>query len=476
VTTRLASTIALALVTLTALGAASAGAAGEPCPAANAPNTLVLVGGSGQTAQLGRQFQSPLQVELANTNGCPLTGALAGISVDFVAPGGGPGGVFASNGTRIAVVGTDAQGVATAPGFTANDAAGTYSVDAESDYGTVPLYLTNTAGGLPASITVSGGADQAATINGPYAQPLQARVLDANGNPVQGAAVSFSVLPGVTGAGASFLGGAGPVTTDSNGEATAPPLVANGTPGRFTAAASVDGVAAVAAYTLDNHAAVATIAASLTRDPAARVESRYRQALEATVRDASGLPIEGVSVTFAITPSAAGAGASFVGGVGQAIELTDADGLATSPAIIANKTAGTFTATASTAGAPRPQTYTLENLSGPPSSVVAGAAGGESTTVHTRFPVPLAVTVLDGDGNPVPRAVVVFTAPRVGPSASFRAHRHGSRTARTTTNAKGIAVAPPLTANSTAGGYVVTATVRGTSRRAAFALVNDPRG
>jgi hypothetical protein len=36
-------------------------------------------------------------------------------------------------------------------------------------------------------------------------------------------------------------------------------------------------------------------------------------------------------------------------------------------------------------------------------------------------------------------------------------------------------VAPPFTAGDVAGGFVVTATVRGTSRSTAFALVVTPR-
>ena len=88
--------LSLALVVLLAIAAGPSAGAGSACPASNPPNTLVLSGGSGQTAQLGRQFQGNLQVALANSDGCPLTGNLAGISVDFVAPGGGASGIFAS--------------------------------------------------------------------------------------------------------------------------------------------------------------------------------------------------------------------------------------------------------------------------------------------------------------------------------------------------------------------------------------------
>ena len=455
-----------------ALADGSASGAGPACPASNGPDELVLAGGSGQTAQLGRQFPAAFQVELANTNGCPLTGNLAGIGVEFDAPGSGASGIFPSTGSRVAVVGTDAQGVATAPPFAANDTVGSYSVRARSEYGSVGIGLSNTASGLPSSIVPEGSSQEGAA-NTQYAQPLQVRVTDANGTPVQGATVSFAVIPGATGAGASFLGG-GPASaiTNSDGVATSPPLLANGVPGRFTATASTDGLSAIATFALDNHAAAMTIAAVTASDPAATVDSRYRQPLQARVVDAAGRPVEGASVTFTISPSDGGAGASFLGGGTQANALTDADGRASSPALVANKTAGAFTATAVTAGGPQPLAFTLTNLAAAPYAVAAGAASGESAVVGTRFPVPLAVTVADKNGNPVTGAVVVFVAPKKGSSGHFP---HGRRAARAKTNAKGIAVAPVFTANASAGGYAVTATVEGTSRRAAFALVNRAR-
>src|SRR5207244_2527976 len=63
-------TVAVAL----AASGAGARAASSACPTSNPPNELLLVGGSGQQAQLGKQFAENLRVALANTNGCPLTG------------------------------------------------------------------------------------------------------------------------------------------------------------------------------------------------------------------------------------------------------------------------------------------------------------------------------------------------------------------------------------------------------------------
>ncbi len=470
----LSFSVLAAALAFAALGGGSAGAAGSECPDSNPPNTLVLVGGSGQTAQIGKAFQANLQVQLVNTNGCPVTGNLAGISVDFVAPSSGPSGIFMSSGSNIAVVGTDAQGIATAPPFTANDTAGSYSVDAESDLGTVNLYLTNTASGLAAAIAANGATSQEASVNSQYAQPLQARVTDANGNPVQSAAVSFAVGVGPTGASASFLGGGQGITaTDANGLATSRPLVANGVAGRFTATAAADGVSTVAVYNLDNHAAAIAITAP-ARTAQATVGRRYARPLRVRVLDSSGQPIEGASVTFTIAPADSGAGASFPGSAGQANELTDVDGNASSPPLVANKTAGSFTATAAITGA-KPLGYRLKNLAGPPATVTPGAASGESTAPGSRFPVRLAVTVADKDGNAVSGATVTFTAPAHGASGRFRVHGRRSRIVHVTTNSAGIAIAPPFTANAKTGGYVVVAAVKDSLRRTAFALINERR-
>jgi protocatechuate 3,4-dioxygenase beta subunit len=452
----------------------SARASVSACPTTNSPNELVLVGGSGQQAQLGKPFGQTLQVRLANTNGCPLTGNLAGVTVNFDAPGSGASGIFASSGSREAYVGTDAEGTATAPPFTANYTVGDYAVDAHSDYGSVGISLSNTANGLPASIVSTGATSQEATVGAGYGQPLQARVTDANGDPVQGVTVAFALVPGPTGAGASFLGGEPSALTDSNGLATSPPFVANGIPGRFTATAATAGVSTVATFDLDNHAATMTLQKATMRDLEATVGTRYRSVLQARLLDSAGRPIEGATVNFSITSADSGAGAAFVGGAGQAAALTDASGLATSPALVANKTAGTFTATVGAAGA-QPDEYTLANVAAAPSSIARGAADGQATAVGTRFSIPLAVTVTDENGNPVTGATVTFTAPKAGPSGRFaRGKKRASRIVRLKTNGKGIAVAPPFTANASTGGYAVV--VQTGAVRAAVALLNLPRG
>jgi hypothetical protein len=379
----LAGLAAAASVLLAGPGSAAA----EECPSSNPPNVLTVAAGSPQTAQLGKAFQTNLQVALANSNGCPLTGQLAGFPVAFSAPASDASGTFASSGTSRVTVGTDATGLATAPIFTANDTAGSYSVHADSGYGSVRLYLTNTASGVAATIAATGGRRQSAPVSSRYRQPLQAQVMDANGLPVQGVSIRFSLGSDATSAsaGASFLGGESQASTltDAHGRASSPPLVANKTAGRFTASATVN----------------------------------------ATTEPSSG-----------------------------------------------------------TSGIPKPASYALRNVAGAPATISAGGASGQSTPVGSRFPIRLAVTVTDANANHVAGALVTFTAPAHGPSGrfSFRprtrgqtADRRTSRIVRVKTNHNGVAIAPAFTANRKPGGYIVTAAVGG--RRTAFALVNRSR-
>src|SRR5262249_41637795 len=100
-----------------------------------------------------------------------------------------------------------------------------------------------------------------------------------------------------------------------------------------------------------------------TRPSGAATKNRHGRGPppRAGLLDASGRPIEGVSVTFTL-PSASGAGASFLGGSNDATVATDSNGLAASPPLVANDTPGGFTATATVAGGGDPVTYRLRNV------------------------------------------------------------------------------------------------------------------
>jgi hypothetical protein len=218
--------------------------------------TLYPIAGAYQLTAINTTFNTPFQALVVDANNNPLSG----INVTFSVPsdGGGvnaasttklkarasaqgPAGTFA--GADFVTVTTDANGIATAPSFTANSIGGSYMVIASAPniYGTANFTLVNTT--APVSFTSSGGDPQFAPINTQFINPLQARVKDANGYPVTGLTVSFTVLPNSDGNGASgnFVDNGAAnidVVTDGNGVATAL-FQANGFAGTYTVEAAL---------------------------------------------------------------------------------------------------------------------------------------------------------------------------------------------------------------------------------------------
>jgi hypothetical protein len=490
-------TVAIAVATSPVAGAQSApsGPSGDSgagsCPSSNPPNELILAGGTPQTAQLDGAFTNPLEVQLANTNGCPITTAVTATPITFTAPPAGASAMFAASGSNTLTVGSDASGSASAQMLTANETQGTYVVTATSPEGSVSFSLTNTAAGIPATITPLPPTSQHTTVNARYSQPLAVRVLDANGKPVVGASVTFSLgsAAGAGGggsgsaelAGASFDDGTSQATdtTDADGVATSPGFSANATSGTFTATAAVARVTEPARFTLDNDRAKGQRITPVGPSSAtATIGARYAHRLRVALRNSSGGPVAGVTVTFtlgsasatAASAGAGGAGATFAGGSAQAAATTGTRGIATSPALTANDQAGAFSASARASGLSAVALFHLRNHPGEPSTITAGVARSEAAATGTRFAIPLAVTVADARGNKVTGARVTFTAPASGPSGGFP----GGRTRVTVrTNSSGVAIAPPFTGNGLSGGYIVVATVNGV-RPIAFALVNTP--
>jgi hypothetical protein len=365
------------------IGPARASADSVPnpaCPASNAPTTLTLAGGSPQTAVLDAAFASSLQVALGNANGCPLTPPLAGVPVTFSAPASGASVRFAASGSNTLTVGSDASGMAEAAMFSANGIAGSYAIIAGSPYGSVSFALTNSAAGIPAAIRVVGRASQSATVATRYKHPLEVRLLDASGAPLQHASVTFTLgaggagsSPSGAGAGASFSGGAsqGTVTTTAAGIATSPRFEAGTTAGRFTATAALtDGATPrsstrAVSFPLHNLAgAASTVTAGAAASESAATGAAFPVRLAVTVTDAHANPVSGALVTF----SAPGRGPSgtFTRSHRRRSRIvritTNAAGVAVAPAYRANGHPGGYVVKASVkhAGA---AAFALVNLS-----------------------------------------------------------------------------------------------------------------
>ena len=331
---------------------------------------------------------------------------------------------------------------------------------------------TSACTGTVAGITVQGGNDQVAKVATAYMQSLTAEVVDTAGCPVPNVDVTFTAPS--TGASGTFAGAVttATVATSSSGEATAPTLTANEVSGTFSVVARVGAFEADFSLTNTTVGVANSVSAVSGNAQSAGPGASFPDPLVASVTDSSGDPVPGATVTFAVTAGSSGATASFVGGGASVSEQTDESGQATSPLLMAGTTSGSLSVTASVSGLDSVATFTLTVGSGAPYSVQAGAGDSQSAESGTDFAVPLAVTVTDSNGNGVAGAEVVFEAPASGPSGVFAGAGHS---VTVTTGSDGVAIAPSFSADATAGGYVVTASVSGVSSPATFAMVNKPR-
>ena len=189
---------------------------------------------------------------------------------------------------------------------------------------------------------------------------------------------------------------------------------------------------------------------------------------------ANGVPVSGVSVTFAAPAAGSGASGTFASNsTNTETDTTDANGLATASTFTANTTPGAFTVTATITGVAQPANFLLTNTA-TLGSVTATSGQGQSAVVLTAFTNPLVATVLDTNSNPVAGVSVVFTAPATGASATFASTSTNTET--DTTDVNGNATSSAFTANALAGGYSVTAAVTGVTPSATFAETNTAGG
>ncbi|WP_185827338.1 S-layer family protein [Edaphobacter aggregans] len=107
----------------------------------------------------------------------------------------------------------------------------TFIPDPSSDFGGSTNSLQQIVIGSPANITIVKGNNQDGTINAPFALPLVVLITDANNNPVPNVTVTFTEVPGPTGALGTLASG----TTTAMHDGTANDSVtANHTDGTFS--------------------------------------------------------------------------------------------------------------------------------------------------------------------------------------------------------------------------------------------------
>ena len=452
----------------------SVSTAGDPSPSQSNPyqiagdpaTSLMFLTGSATSAHVGQAFSGPLEVEATDQSGNPV----AGVSVTFTAPSSGsmgnlPTGTFPFGSSTDTVM-TGSDGIASSDQFTADFWAGSYDVRASANGLSLVSLAVSNLPGPPSSTLDQGGDAQSAQVGTAYALPLTVQVTDDHGNPVPDTTVTFTAPS--SGPSGTFANGSttDTETTNSQGYATSTVFTADSTAGSFDVTASDSGPQSVLFGLTNNLAGPSQVAAVAGGEQSSQVKQSFASALSVKVTDSYGNAIQDAEVTFSAPSS--GASAIFSGGSTIDTMTTNAEGIASAPAPTANGIAGGYEVTATVSGA-APAAFSLTNLPGPAHSMSLVAGDGQSARIGAPFPKQFMVEVADQYGNPISGAQVTFTAPSTGASGTFPS---GSADDTETTGSNGIATSAVLTADTTAGTYLVRANAGGLTP-VVFTLTNQ---
>jgi hypothetical protein len=156
----------------------------------------------------------------------------------------------------------------------------------------------------PGDFTGEGGSGQTATVGQAFAQPLEVKLVDGLGAPVEGAEILFEAP--AAGPSGTFTGGDDggrtlTVTTDANGEASSSVLTANGVAGSWDVTATVVGNDDLdpVTFELTNDADIPSEIELTLTPPTIQGNGVSVSVARAKVTDSFGNVITGHDVTFA---------------------------------------------------------------------------------------------------------------------------------------------------------------------------------
>ncbi len=412
------------------------------------PASIVPASPGPYTGSVGQPITPAIGITVLDALGDPILGR----TVTFTTPSSGASATVSPNPAT-----TNANGVASVT-TTANTIAGSYQITATIAGASTPLVFNMVNAPGPAAGTGPiGGGNQSAIAGQPFSGPVSFAIQDAFGNAVPGVQVTFAGPS--TGASASFS----PATVTSNASGlVSTTATANTVAGTYNVTVSIAGVATPITFPLTNSPGAAAGAGPIGGGNQSAIAGQpFSGPIGFIVQDAFGNAVPGVQVTFS-APST-GASASF----NPATVTSSPTGQITTNAT-ANTVAGTYTVTVSIAGVATPITFPLTNTAGPAAGIDGSSGSGQTPIAGQPFAAPLGLRVLDAFGNVVPGAIVTFSAPSSGPSASL------SPTS-VTTGVNGTATTLAV-ANGIAGEYVITASIPGLGQVGQYAVTNmlDP--
>ena len=258
---------------------------------------------------------------------------------------------------------------------------GTSTVCGLSGCGTV-FEITSGSTGPTIVISAKSGSGQTATVNTPFASPLQVLALDSrNQLPVNGLTVTFTVP--ASGASGTFSGGVDTAVTNTSGIATSNVFTANGTAGSYTVTATAPNVSGTATFMLTNSPAQIGTMVSVSTS-----SSDHGNALPSN----DALVGNPITVSFKVAATS--------GSVTPTGKVVVTDGLGDtctpSPVILNSASAGAGSCTLTITTLPGSGTATLTATYTPDTNAFAGNTGNVSESV----------VEISGCGPSVPEQVV----------------------------------------------------------------------
>lgn len=401
--------------------------------APGAPSVVAVSAGDNQSALAGSVLTTAPAVIVRDRFNNPVPG----VSVVYSIIAGN--GSLASPGAT-----TNASGVATADGWRLGNAVGINRLSA--------LVVASGVTANPIVFNANGTAGTAASLQSVTATTLSGlvgttvtpapsvRLVDASGNPVSGAQVTFTGSAGSTVAPGVRL-------TDGNGVAAVDSWLLGGNAGNYTLTATSGALTPVTFTAAARASTASSVAVNAGNNQTVTVGRPV--AIEPSVRvvDAFGNPVAGVEVVFDVTS-----------GGGTAVSrrpITNASGIAEVGGWTLGDTPGANTLRATVTGngiANNPIIFQATATAGVPTTVTILAGNNQSALAGTVLPVSPSVQVRDNRGNAVSGATVSFLVNAGGGSVA---------PASVTTNASGIATVATWTLGTTVGAQSLIARVAG---------------
>ncbi|HUF35812.1 MAG TPA: Ig-like domain-containing protein [Gemmatimonadales bacterium] len=345
-------------------------------------NGLRVVSGADQTALAGEVLPDPLVVEVTDAFGNPIEG----VTITWTPEGGGS--VSAATAT------TDAGGVASVV-RTLGSTSGLQRTLASSEglAGSPAVFLHTAAAGTAAGVQIVSGDDQIGAPGTRLAEDLVVSVVDADGNPVVGAAVSWVVTSG----GGSLEPATS--TTDADGRA-ATGWVLGPSVGANTAEAVVSGVGRAAFSATAAAGSASQLQIVSGDDQTAPAGEQLPAELVVRATDASGNPVAGVIVEWRVDSGG--------GSATPESSATDADGRASTRWTLGG-TVGDQTLEASVSGAGS-VTFGATATVGAASALALGTQPSASASAGVPLERQPVVQLRDAAGNDVAQSGVAVTA------------------------------------------------------------------